>query len=113
MGLSGSPEPASLLVIQIGKLANGRFVAKADCHDQVVSFCNDHKLDAIATTKLVEAMATREAAFDSNIDQDLQDLGSHLSAVSNPSKVVYMRLKDIREGRKLGIHTFHAFCMST
>merc|ERR1711920_520466 len=40
--------------------------------------------------------------FGSNIDQDLKILGVHLENSNAPSKLVSMKLKDIRAGYKLG-----------
>merc|ERR1711920_109694 len=74
----------------------------AKCHDAVKAFCKLYRLDQGATDKLIDSMSVRERKFGSNIEQDLKILGVHLENSNAPSKLVSMKLKDIRAGYKLG-----------
>lgn len=96
------PQPVLMLRGKIKEIESGRFVAKAKTHDEVVDFCKKHRLDKGATTKLIESMAIRERDHKTNIKMDLQVLGIHLQNSNAPSKLVSMRLKDIRSGYALG-----------
>lgn len=98
----GCPQPALMLRGKIKEIEAGRFVAKARTHNDVVDFCKRNRLDKGATTKLIEAMAIRERDHKANIKRDLEVLQIHLKNSNAPSKLVSMKLKDIRAGYALG-----------
>jgi len=100
--LDEAPQPILALVPLLKELSSGRFIAKAESHAEVVAFCRRNGLDRGASTKLTEAMHIRETKYGSNISQDLKILGAHLENSNAPSKLVSMKLKDIRAGYKLG-----------
>lgn len=100
--LEKSENPAGCLVAKMKDLSEGRFITKAESYDAVVKFAKGHGLDRGATEKLIDAMAVRERKFGEDVIQDLKILSVHLENSNAPSKLISMRLKDIRAGYKLG-----------
>mmetsp|Transcript_109906 Transcript_109906/g.218304 ORF Transcript_109906/g.218304 Transcript_109906/m.218304 type:complete len:328 (+) Transcript_109906:73-1056(+) len=96
--LERSDNPSATLTEKIGELASGTFVAKSKTHDDVVSFCRRYELDHTATKNLIEALAVRERDHEANIKKDLERLAVHMEHSSAPSKLISMKLKEIRGG---------------
>lgn len=99
--LEKAKEPADLLVNLIRDLVNGTFVAKSRKHKDIVNLCEAYKLDHMATRNLIEAMGIRERAGE-NIGRDLEHLEVHLAHSNAPSKLISMKLKEIRGGCSIG-----------
>lgn len=99
--LEQAKDPADLLVNLIRDLINGTFVAKSRKHKDIVVMCETYKLDHMATRNLIEAMGIRERNGE-NIERDLEQLEVHLAHSSAPSKLVSMKLKEIRAGCNMG-----------
>merc|ERR1711972_365612 len=91
----------SLLTVRLHELANGAFVAKSEKHEELTRFCKKHRLDATATKHLIEVMLYREKEHETNLSRDMDKLGVHLEHSSAPSKLVSMKLKEIRNGCSL------------
>jgi len=87
---------------KLREMTQGRYFCKAENRELVVQFCKEHRLDKGATAKLIDAMQVREKKYGTNIEQDLKILGVHLDNSNAPSKLISMKLKDIRAGYKLG-----------
>uniref|UniRef100_A0A7S4URR1 Uncharacterized protein n=1 Tax=Alexandrium monilatum TaxID=311494 RepID=A0A7S4URR1_9DINO len=100
--LERSDNPSAMLTEKIGELASGTFVAKSKTHDSVVSFCKKYELDHTATKNLIEALAVRERDHEANIKRDLERLAVHMEHSSAPSKLISMKLKEIRGGCNIG-----------
>jgi len=100
--LERSDNPSATLTEKIGELASGTFVAKSKTHDDVVSFCRRYELDHTATKNLIEALAVRERDHEANIKKDLERLAVHMEHSSAPSKLISMKLKEIRGGCNIG-----------
>jgi len=100
--LERSDNPGVTLTEKIGELASGTFVAKSKTHDDVVTFCKKYELDHTATKNLIEALAVRERDHEANIKKDLERLAVHMEHSSAPSKLISMKLKEIRGGCNIG-----------
>merc|ERR1711920_843535 len=100
--LGKAEDPITMLNLKLGELASGTFVARSEKHERLVSFCKKHRLDATATKHLIEVLLHREKEFDTDIRRDLDKLGVHLDHSSAPSKLVSMKLKEIRGGCNIG-----------
>lgn len=100
--LERAENPAGTLTESIGQLASGTFVAKSKTHDDVVNFCKKYELDHTATKNLIEALAVRERDHEANIRKDLERLAVHMEHSSAPSKLISMKLKEIRGGCNIG-----------
>merc|ERR1712187_1032193 len=67
-----------------------------------VSLCKRYKLDQTATKNLIEVLVHREKEHDTDIKRDLDKLEVHLEHSSAPSKLVSMKLKEMRGGCNIG-----------
>lgn len=100
--LEASEDPTETLVKILRDLNSGRFVVKSKMHHEIVQMCELYKLDETATKYLVEAFAIRERDPDNNIEHDIEQMEVHLAHSNAPSKLVSMKLKEIRGGCKIG-----------
>jgi len=100
--LERSDNPSATLTEKIGELASGTFVAKSKTHEDIVSFCRRYELDHTATKNLIEALTVRERDHEANLKKDLERLAVHLEHSSAPSKLISMKLKEIRGGCNIG-----------
>lgn len=100
--LDKAKDPAECLQKVIKDLADGSFVVKSTRHQEMVKLCADYKLDHMATRNLIEAMSIREREPGSNIRRDLEQIEVHLAHSNAPSKLISMKLKEIRGGCNIG-----------
>lgn len=100
--LEKAHEPAEALVGLIRRLIDGTFIVKSKKHNDIVKLCETYKLDNMATNNLIAAMAIRERDPDNDIDRDLDHLEVHLAHSNAPSKLISMKLKEIRAGCNIG-----------
>mmetsp|Transcript_48052 Transcript_48052/g.134164 ORF Transcript_48052/g.134164 Transcript_48052/m.134164 type:complete len:321 (-) Transcript_48052:122-1084(-) len=96
------PNPAATLLDKIEELANGTFVTKTKTHKDIVKFCRKYELDHMATKNLIEALAVRERDHDCDTQRDMDKLAVHLEHSSAPSKLISMKLKELRGGCNIG-----------
>lgn len=99
--LKEARSPAAMLALKVKDMKKGTFVGKAKCGPAVHEVARRHRLDANATTKLVEAMAMREG-MGKDVEKDLQHLDEHMSASNAPSKLISMKLEALRKGFSVG-----------
>jgi len=100
--LEKSEDPSDTLLLCIRELAEGTFITKSKRHSDIVNLCKDYRLDHMAERNLIEAMSIREREEDSNIGRDLEKLEEHLAHSSQPSKLISMKLKELRAGCNIG-----------
>lgn len=100
--LEKSEDPSESLVQIIRQLADGTFFVKSSRHNDMVQLCETYKLDHMAKRNLIEAMSIREKEPNSNIGKDLEQLEVHLAHSNAPSKLISMKLKEIRAGCNIG-----------
>lgn len=100
--LEKAHDPAEALVGLIRRLIDGTFIVKSKKHNDIVKLCETYKLDHMATNNLIAAMAIRERDPDNDIERDLDNLEVHLAHSNAPSKLISMKLKEIRGGCNIG-----------
>lgn len=100
--LENAKDPSETLQEKIEELVAGTFVAKTKTHNDVVKFCKKYELDHMATKNLIEALAVRERDHETNTSRDLERLAVHMEHSSAPSKLISMKLKEIRGGCNIG-----------
>lgn len=100
--LERAENPSAVLSEKLGELASGTFVARSKDHGAVVKFCKKYELDETATKNLIDALAVRERDHEANIKRDLDKLAVHMEHSSHPSKLISMKLKEIRGGCNIG-----------
>jgi len=99
--LEKATNPAEALVGLIRRLIDGTFIVKSRKHTDIVKLCETYRLDHMATNNLIAAMAIRERDADNDIERDLEDLEVHLAHSNAPSKLISMKLKELRAGCKI------------
>jgi hypothetical protein len=100
--LGAAEDPNQALLEKLTELANNSFVAKSENHEMCVRFCKKYKLDTTATKHLIEVLAYREREHETSMKRDLEKLAVHLEHSSAPSKLISMKLKEIRGGCNIG-----------
>lgn len=100
--LERAKDPGEKLARMIRDLADGTFVVRCSKHLEINKLCEKYKLDGMATRNILEAMAIRERDPDLNISKDLEQLEVHLAHSNAPSKLISMKLKEIRGGCNIG-----------
>lgn len=100
--LEQADNPNEALTEKLDELARGNFVARSKHHDDMVKLCEKYKLDETASRCLIDAMYVREREPDANIRKDLEQLAVHLEHSFAPSKLISMKLKEIRGGCNIG-----------
>merc|ERR1719245_1852526 len=100
--LERSKNPTVTLSDEIDKLTNGTFVTQSKTHNKVVEFCEKYELDHMATRNLIEALAVRERDHETSVKRDLDKLAVHMEHSNAPSKLISMKLKEIRAGCNIG-----------
>lgn len=96
--LGEADDPLEKLNTELGHLVTGTFVTKSENQDEMVQFCKMYKLDATASKNLIEVLIYREKEHETDIKRDLDKLAVHLEHSSAPSKLISMKLKEMRAG---------------
>mmetsp|Transcript_68165 Transcript_68165/g.121510 ORF Transcript_68165/g.121510 Transcript_68165/m.121510 type:complete len:339 (-) Transcript_68165:56-1072(-) len=100
--LERADNPNEALSEKVDDLAKGNFRARSKQHDDMVRLCEKYKLDETASKCLIDAMYVREREPNSNVRRDLEQLAVHLEHSFAPSKLISMKLKEIRGGCNIG-----------